>query len=144
MGDEIPGLFYTALYECNYLPEFVLGMLRNGGYNRVVAMKLISRIETEGIYPVLTFEGALEIVRVLALELLPERGMKINCVIVLYNFILADREQYLMKYFELIDFANLLEELREDETLDVFDFVLKIVETYKENPLIERKVFTEC
>ena len=107
-------------------------------------MKLISRIETEGIYPVLTFEGALEIVRVLALELLPERGMKINCVIVLYNFILADREQYLMKYFELIDFANLLEELREDETLDVFDFVLKIVETYKENPLIERKVFTEC
>ncbi len=65
-------MFYTVIYECSYLKEFTLSMLRSddhneGEYNKRVTLKFIHLIDPEFIYASFTFAGAHEIVRVLAL-----------------------------------------------------------------------------
>lgn len=56
--------------------------------------------------------------------------------IVLYNIITTDRHNYFLKIFELVDYEGVIYAIKEGTEVDIFEFLVRILEIYSENQII--------
>jgi hypothetical protein len=64
--------------------------------------------------------------------------------IVLYNLVMEDIDKYFLKIFELVDYSCLLEIVKEGTQVDIFEFLVRVLEAYHENNSIYHKLLVEC
>lgn len=85
-------------------------------------------------------DGAINITRILAHKLLQEPKVQRYTAIVLYNIVIEDRDDCFLKIFELVDYQAVLDCMQQDSEVDIFEFLIKVLEIYWENQFIYDKL----